>query len=555
MRRSSSLHSIDDLIQRNISNDKYENIVTIGENIDALVSVAVTVVPNVDSLLAINVDTTAILAAAQAAQDAATAAEASNLAVAALYDLFDDRFLGSKDAAPITDNDGDPLIVGAIYWDTVQTGMFVWDGSIWTGVLTVSTVSTLTNKTLDDISNYIGANHIHYPIRNESGALIPKGTVITGHATQPGTDYIEVKPRTLATEVALGIAHTDIANNDIGLAINTGVCIDMVDTSLWDEGTILYPNITGGLTEVKPTSGMYQACAVVTRSHANQGTLIVEFSEPTYIGSTTQAGILQLVDDLITNDNTKALTAAQGKVLKDSIDTKLSATSVQALHATNALEIVGNILYLHKADGTSEQEDLSIYIDDTNLARIISGTYVIDEPLAGDKNLKFVRDDASVFYIDASMFFDDTNLVLQVDGQTGNVDLSTVYEPADATILKDADIGVTVQGYDVDTTKNDVANVFTAAQRTSFSTEDNLIDFTTNNDFKITLGSSLVVTVSNVTGCSGQSGVIIISDIENIAGWSGFTWLGTTPTMTTGVGIFGYKIDGTTVYIAKVENV
>ena len=101
----------------------------------------------------------------------------------------------------------------------------------------------------------------------------------------------------------------------------------------------------------------------------------------------------------------------------------------------------------------------------------------------------------------------------------------------------------------------EAANTFSAAQRTSYSTEDNSIDFATNNDFKITLGSSLVVTVENVVGCSGQSGIIIISDIENVSGWSGFTWLGTIPTMTTGVGIFGYKIDGTTVYIAKVENV
>jgi hypothetical protein len=39
-----------------------------------------------------------------------------------------------------------------------------------------------------------------------------------------------------------------------------------------------------------------------------------------------------------------------------------------------------------------------------------------------------------------------------------------VYEPADATILKSANIGSTVQGYDVDTAKLDVAQVWTAQQ-------------------------------------------------------------------------------------------
>ena len=40
-------------------------------------------------------------------------------------------------------------------------------------------------------------------------------------------------------------------------------------------------------------------------------------------------------------------------------------------------------------------------------------------------------------------------------------------EPADATILKDADIDVAVQSYDADTTKNDTNNTFTVGQRTT----------------------------------------------------------------------------------------
>ena len=42
--------------------------------------------------------------------------------------------------------------------------------------------------------------------------------------------------------------------------------------------------------------------------------------------------------------------------------------------------------------------------------------------------------------------------------------IGTNVEAYDATILKDADLGVTAQGYDADTTKNDVANTFTLAQ-------------------------------------------------------------------------------------------
>ncbi len=51
-----------------------------------------------------------------------------------------------------------------------------------------------------------------------------------------------------------------------------------------------------------------------------------------------------------------------------------------------------------------------------------------------------------------------------------------VYEPADATILKSANIGVSVQGYDVDTAKLDVAQVWTAQQTPKNGT---LVDGTT----------------------------------------------------------------------------
>ena len=72
------------------------------------------------------------------AEAAATAAEASanetafdRAATEAAWDAFDDRYLGSKASAPIVDNDGAPLLIGAMYWDTTASRMHVWDGSAW----------------------------------------------------------------------------------------------------------------------------------------------------------------------------------------------------------------------------------------------------------------------------------------------------------------------------------------------------------------------------------------------------------------------------------------
>ena len=61
----------------------------------------------------------------------ATAAAASAAAAAASYDSFDDRYLGAKSSPPTLDNDGNALIEGALYWNSVSNAMFAWDGAAW----------------------------------------------------------------------------------------------------------------------------------------------------------------------------------------------------------------------------------------------------------------------------------------------------------------------------------------------------------------------------------------------------------------------------------------
>jgi hypothetical protein len=64
----------------------------------------------------------------------ATAAAASATAAAASYDSFDDRYLGSKSTAPTLDNDGNALIEGALYWNSVSNAMLAWDGAAWASI-------------------------------------------------------------------------------------------------------------------------------------------------------------------------------------------------------------------------------------------------------------------------------------------------------------------------------------------------------------------------------------------------------------------------------------
>lgn len=74
---------------------------------------------------------TAIARANEAAASAGNSAISAGKAEAA-FDAFDDRYLGQKSTPPTTDNDGEPLLVGALYFrTTAPVGMKVWTGTAW----------------------------------------------------------------------------------------------------------------------------------------------------------------------------------------------------------------------------------------------------------------------------------------------------------------------------------------------------------------------------------------------------------------------------------------
>jgi hypothetical protein len=66
-----------------------------------------------------------------AAAASAAAALASENAAATIYDTFDDRYLGIKAVAPTVDNDGDPLVAGALYFNSATNQTFFWNGTAW----------------------------------------------------------------------------------------------------------------------------------------------------------------------------------------------------------------------------------------------------------------------------------------------------------------------------------------------------------------------------------------------------------------------------------------
>ena len=77
-----------------------------------------------------NAETNSAASATAAAGSASNAANSAAAAATAL-DSFDDRYLGPKSSAPVSDNDGNALVSGALYFDSSSNAMQVYDGANW----------------------------------------------------------------------------------------------------------------------------------------------------------------------------------------------------------------------------------------------------------------------------------------------------------------------------------------------------------------------------------------------------------------------------------------
>ena len=90
---------------------------------------------------------------ATAAASSATSAQASKDAALAALDNFDDRYLGQKASDPTVDNDGDALISGALYFNSTDDVMKVYEGSLWVAAYASLSGALLSTNNLSDVDN------------------------------------------------------------------------------------------------------------------------------------------------------------------------------------------------------------------------------------------------------------------------------------------------------------------------------------------------------------------------------------------------------------------
>ena len=217
--------------------------------------------------------------------------------------------------------------------------------------------------------------------------------------------------------------------------------------------------------------------------------------------------------------------ASNNKITINSTDTNTETT-------TNLVDNGDNTITYTNEEGTAQTIDLSLYLDDTNLARILSGT------MNSSGVATFTRDDDTTFTVDMSVLLDDTNLsrITSASWNTSNGvltltrnDNTTVAVDLDGRyVQKNADIVVANAGPKItltDTTDSDdhrIAFSNSSTELHSINTIGSRLNIDSVQDIKVNRnGTKILDIVSsglNVTGAvnaTSFSGSLNYNDITN----------------------------------------
>ena len=204
----------------------------------------------------------------------AAKAEDSATAAAASFDSFDDIYLGPKSSAPSTDNDGDALQTGALYFDTTAGKMFVYDGSSF--VVTGSAVNGTSSRQV-----YVATSgQTTFAIAHDVGFV---DVYINGLKLRTGTDFTD----------------NNVSNIVLASGANAGDIVDIVAFGAFNVANVYnqtqsdarYTRIANNLSELSGSASTARANigAAPTDSPTFIGTVTIPTSGLNYSGTTVTA--------------------------------------------------------------------------------------------------------------------------------------------------------------------------------------------------------------------------------------------------------------------------
>ena len=216
---------------------------------------------------------------ASSAATSANSAATSATSAANSYDQFDDRYLGAKASDPTVDNDGNPLITGALYFNTTITAMKVYTGSAWQ--IVAADTSNFVDKSLwTGKGSVVGA----------SASATPVGL------TAPSTDGYVLSYSSSATSGLAWIANDvgDITGVTAGTGLSGGGTSGSVTISLDTSSVYVVPTQSGQSGKYLTTDGSTASWGTVSSYSApTLGTTVIT-------SGTTVTTITGMVDVVLT---------------------------------------------------------------------------------------------------------------------------------------------------------------------------------------------------------------------------------------------------------------
>ena len=275
---------------------------------------------------------TAAAASASTASTKASEASTSATNAATSYDNFDDRYLGAKSSDPSTDNDGDSLVTGALYFNSSNNVMMVYTGSAW--VRTTPTSSDQTNI------NALSAS-----------------AVITDMSLLATTDVIADMALLATSDVIADMAL--LATSDVIADMNTLATSDIVS----DLNTLATSDIVSDLNQLA-TSDFVSDLNAIEGIKANVTTVadnisgVNSFAERYRVGSSDPTSSLD-AGDLFYSTSANALKYYTGSawssiVVNTDQAVKVSSNDTTAGFLNGKLVAGSNVTLTEGSDGSNE---------------------------------------------------------------------------------------------------------------------------------------------------------------------------------------------------------
>jgi len=133
---------------------------------------------------------------ASSASSAQAAAESARDATLTAYDNFDDRYLGAKTTDPTLDNDGNALLAGSLYFNSVSGVMKLYTGSSW-------------------VAAYVSGTGFVAQSSATGSAYLPTGTTAERDAS-PAAGYLRFNSTLTKPEVYTGTAWGSVGGGATG---------------------------------------------------------------------------------------------------------------------------------------------------------------------------------------------------------------------------------------------------------------------------------------------------------------------------------------------------